>query len=856
MKVIRWGERRHAGASHGGVSTGTQPDSLDLLETGAESATKQSAARFALSRGAFRRTARATALTVVAMTTTMGLVTTATATPSPVGGPLPGLDVVQDAASGAGQTGAQPGDLPLPTGDLLGGGTTQSPSGASPTGDLPLVGGVAGPQGGSPLAGLPLAGGGGSNELVDPDNVQTPGQYVSKPDTNAAHFGTSSTVATPGEKLPSGETRYMADPSARNFNGSPGGWSAYQEYSPLCFTRGVTCVNWNFDHMPTGGPEGDGDGYLRTNGTSLGVAPCTPQNGAGRWISPEFTYDVTTTGAQRSAPAAGRSWKIELDVRQTTLLVGEGHSAYKVEILDEDGRVVTTALGPNGTFPTNKWDHVAAYFDGSEMAFGKNYRISVVIDVVHAETALNIGNLDFDNVALTVGTEPGPAPTVPCTIDGEAPGYLGGLPPEGPPAIRPPDLCPTTNQLGQALAPVLDEAYCLLACTELNGVLDSLKGVFIIGDLETGQFLGYLAGKEAIPSIDPRDLLVYLKDGTLGKLLGYAVLYIGNLVELVKEILNDPVGTVTRVVDGQLDNVRDLLNDPGRLLRLPLDWTVDDITWVLKTALNPPASATQTALGGVVFRDDNKNGMRDAGEPGVQGVNVELKDENGNGYGIATTDAEGRYVFVNPQPRTEPSSYRLVFTLPDGMTFTAKHVPGSVHTNTSNPDPATGETDRVTVTRGQVDLDWHAGVIPSTGGPGPGPGPGTGTPAVVDVCAGVPTINGQDAGTSPGPQFNGGEPITITLPITNCGAAPIEMSDLDVSSEEGKFTCTDANGDGTLAVGESATCTLNTTAKPGTNVVKILITFTDENGDRVTKECLAYYTAPEVPCACDVTKES
>lgn len=854
MKVIRWGERRHAGASPGGVSAGTHPDSLDLLETGAESARMQSAARFPLSRGAFRRTARATALTVVAMTTTVGLVATATATPAPVGGPLPGLDVLQDAtgsAPGGALSGAQTGDLPLPTGDLLGGGATKPLSGTSPTPDLPLVGGVAGPQGGSPLTALPL-GGGSPDGLAQPDNTQTPGMQIGTPD-GPTYLGSMSDVAMPGEKLPSGETRYMANPRDRDFNG-PNGWLGYQEYSPLCTVRGVGCVNWNFAQMPTDGPDGDGDGYMRTNGTSLGVAPCTPQNGVARWLSPLFTYDVTTTGSpQRSAPAAARSWKVELDVRQTTLLVGDGHSAYKVEIVDEDGRVVTTALGPNGTFPTNKWDHVEAYFDGSEMAFGKNYRISVVVDVVHAETAMNIGNVDFDNVALTVGTEPGPAPTVPCTIDGQAPGYLGGLPPQGPPALRPPDLCPTTNQLGQALAPVLDEVYCLLACTALNGTLDQLKGVFIIGDLETGQLLGYLAGKEAIPSIDPRDLLVYLKDGTLGKLAGYAVLFVGNTVELVKEILSDPIGTVTRVVDGQLDNIRDLLNDPGRLLRIPVPWTLDDLKWVLSTALNPPASATQTALGGIVFRDDNKNGMRDPGEPGVQGVNVQLVDENGNDYGTATTDAEGRYVFLNPQPRTEPSSYRLMFTLPDGMTFTAKHVPGSVHANTSNPDPATGETDRVTVTRGQVDLEWHAGVIPGNGGSTPTPTP---TPAVVDVCAGVPTINGQDAGTSPGPQFAGGEPIKIALPITNCGAAPIDMSDLDVSSEEGKFTCTDANGDGTLAVGETATCTLNTTAKPGTNVVEINITFPDENGDLVTKQCIAYYTTTEVPCACDVTTES
>jgi hypothetical protein len=788
------------------------------------------------------------------MATSLGLVTTATAAPVS-DGVLPGLDTLQDATSG--QAGAPTGDLPLPTGDLLGGGLTQPLGGASPTSDLPLLGGATGPQQGGLLPTLPA---GGSPELAQPDNMQTPGQYVGVPDVNATSLGVSTNEAMPGEKLPDGTTRYSANPTDRNFNGSPGGWSAYQEYSPLCTVRGVGCVNWNFHHMPTDGPDGDGDGYLRTNGTSLGVAPCTPQNGVARWLSPLFTYDVTTTDAsQRSAPAAARSWKVELDVRQTTLLVGDGHSAYKVEIVDEEGRVVTTALGPNGTFPTNKWDHVEAYFDGSEMAFGKNYRISVVVDVVHAETALNIGNVDFDNVALTVGTEPGPAPTVPCTIDGEAPGYLGGLPPEGPPAIRPPDLCPTTNQLGQALAPVLDEAYCLLACTALNGPLDQLKGVFIIGDLETGQLLGYLAGKEAIPSIDPRDLLMYLKDGTLGKLVGYAVLFVGNTVELVKEILSDPVGTVVRVTDGQLQNVMDLLADPGRLLRLPVDWTIDDLMWVLQTALNPPPSATQTALGGMVFRDNNKNGMLDASEPGVPGVNVTLVDENGalsdetgKNYGTVTSGPDGRYLFVNPQPRFEPSSYRLRFVLPDGMTFTKKHVPGSVHANTSNPNTDTGETDRITVTRGQVDLEWHAGVDPGdNGGTTPPPAPG-----VVDVCAGVPTVNGQDAGTAPGPQVTAGEQITLSLQVTNCGDKPVAMDDLVVSSAEGTFSCTeDANADGTLAVGETATCTLTTPAKPGDNTVTINITFTDENGDRVTKECIAYYTAPEVPCACDAKAE-
>lgn len=827
MKVIRWGERRFAGASSG-------------------------------RRGSFRRSARATALTAVAMMTSIGLVTTATAAPVIGEGVLPGLGAVQNAAApaaGADQSGAQPGDLPLPTGDLLGGAmqkpagspstpqlplvgdvTGKAPDGSAAPADLPLVGDVTG-QGGSPLADLPLAGGEGSSELAQPDNTETPGMYVNKPD-GEIQLGELSNETSAGEKLEDGTTRYLADPRARDFNGSTGGWVAYQEFSPLCTVRGVGCINWNFRHDPNGGANGDGDGAMVTDGTSLGVAPCTPQNGVARWLSPLFNFDVKDA----------KSWKFEMDVHQTTLLVGDGHSAYKVEVIDEDGRVVTTALGPNGTFPLNKWDHVEANFDGSEMAFGKNYRISIVVDVVHAETALNLGDVAFDNPSLTVGTEPGPAPTVPCTVDGST----DGLPPGPGPAIRPPDLCSSlTNPLGQALAPILDTAYCLLACNELNGTLDSLRGVFIIGDLETGQLLGYLAGKEAIPSIDPRNLLMYLKDGSLGKLAGYAVLFVGNTLGLVQEILSDPVGNVVRLVEGQLKNVMDLLADPGRLLRIPVPWTVDELKWVLSTLLNPPGTS-QTALGGMVFRDDNKNGKLDPGEPGVQGVNVNLIDENGNPYGTVTTGPDGRYLFANPQPRFEPSSYRLVFMKPDGTTFTQKHVPGSVHANTSNPNPETGQTDRITIVKGQVDLNWHAGLLPTDNGNGETPDPD----AVVDVCAGVPTINGQDAGTSPGPEFAGGEPINITLPVTNCGNRPVNMSDMDVTSEYGDFTCTDANGDGKLDVGETATCTLDTTARPGTNTVHIDITVPDANGQPLTKQCLAHYTAPDAPCPCDEKKES
>jgi hypothetical protein len=60
-------------------------------------------------------------------------------------------------------------------------------------------------------------------------------------------------------------------------------------------------------------------------------------------------------------------------------------------------------------------------------------------------------------------------------------------------------------------------------------------------------------------------------------------------------------------------------------------------------------------LGDFVWVDLNVNGLQDAGEPGMSGVRVVVKDGNGNQVGAAATDGAGGY---------------LVGDLPDG-TFTA-----------------------------------------------------------------------------------------------------------------------------------------------------------------------------------------
>ncbi len=589
-------------------------------------------------------------------------------------------------------------------------------TGGADVGDLPIGGDVQLGSLDDPSSGfLPSLPDGDSVSSLDLDgdvsgNVDTPGAAVSTPD-GPTHFGTLTDDASPGATVPGGGHVYLADTGAQDFNSSTGGWAAYQEHSPFCHVRGVTCVNWNFEHVQSGGPAGDGDGFLRVNGTSLGVAPCMPNNGVARWVSPMFTY--TTPHAQ--------SWQLNFDYRQTAVLFGEGHSTFNIQILDDAGRVVTTAHGPQGTFPLNQWTSQETSFDGSKLVYGKDYRISIMVDIVHAETALSWGNLDFDNISMTAMPGEGPAPYTICQPSDDTSGAMAGLL-----AGRETDFCPLTNQLGQQAAPLLDAAHEVLATDPVNDLLDKGSGAFAVLDLETGQFLGYLWGKEAIPSTDPRDLLVYVKDGTLGEAANFVVVFAADTAALAPALLSDPEANLTSIVDGQVDNGRDLLLDPGRLTRIPVDWQTENATFVLETILNPLLTTDErdTQLGGVVFSDDNANGALDSGEPGVPGVPVTLTDVNGTSYGTETTDAHGRYVFTDLQTRSDPSGYVITVdpaSLPKGSSFTTQHAPGTVHGTTSHVDEDTGQTNRITIDRYQQDLEWNVGLVGVGDAPAPAP---------------------------------------------------------------------------------------------------------------------------------------
>ncbi|MFJ8044576.1 SdrD B-like domain-containing protein [Kitasatospora sp. NPDC096147] len=175
------------------------------------------------------------------------------------------------------------------------------------------------------------------------------------------------------------------------------------------------------------------------------------------------------------------------------------------------------------------------------------------------------------------------------------------------------------------------------------------------------------------------------------------------------------------------------------------------------------------SLGDFVWSDLNRNGLQDAGEPGVAGVTAYLLDGTGRevrdktGKPVASTsDAAGAYLFS----RLPNGSYQVRFdlaTLPAGATVTQQDAVRrtAASPEDSDADPATGLTPVVELTGGTQQLNIDLGLIrpveptpPPTPDPSPDPSPSpdpTPAPTVTPkpVPSPSPTHPLPDTGTGP-----------------------------------------------------------------------------------------------------------
>ncbi len=113
---------------------------------------------------------------------------------------------------------------------------------------------------------------------------------------------------------------------------------------------------------------------------------------------------------------------------------------------------------------------------------------------------------------------------------------------------------------------------------------------------------------------------------------------------------------------------------------------------------------THARIGDFVWEDLNGNGLQEAGEPGVNGVTVQIVKDGVPGA-TTTTNGVGFYSFED----LTPGSYSVIVTLPAGALFTAAYVGGDP-TVQSHVD-INGATETVTVAAGQAVLTLDAGII-------------------------------------------------------------------------------------------------------------------------------------------------
>ena len=113
------------------------------------------------------------------------------------------------------------------------------------------------------------------------------------------------------------------------------------------------------------------------------------------------------------------------------------------------------------------------------------------------------------------------------------------------------------------------------------------------------------------------------------------------------------------------------------------------------------------SVGDRVWVDANDNGVQDAGELGLPGVDVALQDGDGQVLATTTTDAAGLYLFDNLQAGT----YRLLFTPPADTWRFAIPSAGADANLDSDASAETGLTAAFSLSHGQADRSRDVGVL-------------------------------------------------------------------------------------------------------------------------------------------------
>ncbi len=115
---------------------------------------------------------------------------------------------------------------------------------------------------------------------------------------------------------------------------------------------------------------------------------------------------------------------------------------------------------------------------------------------------------------------------------------------------------------------------------------------------------------------------------------------------------------------------------------------------------------TPASIGDLVWDDLDGDGVRDAGEPGLDGVPVDLLDGSGAVIASTTSAVDGSYSFIG----VGPGSYRVRFGTTGAYSLVAQDQGGD-DTTDSDADPVTGETSLFTLVSGASNPTLDAGLV-------------------------------------------------------------------------------------------------------------------------------------------------
>jgi protocatechuate 3,4-dioxygenase beta subunit len=174
---------------------------------------------------------------------------------------------------------------------------------------------------------------------------------------------------------------------------------------------------------------------------------------------------------------------------------------------------------------------------------------------------------------------------------------------------------------------------------------------------------------------------------------------------------------------------------------------------------------TLASIGDKVWLDNGSgansgNGVQDAGEPGVAGVTVTLRDNAGNVIATTVTDSYGNYLFDN----LNPGNYTVTVTPPANYIFTAQtntvdNTAGTAPIATgSDVNVTTGQSYIINLVAGENERNIDAGLVFSQ-------------PTTVSLGDKVWFDNGAGGGTAGNGIQDGAEPgvagVTVTLYASN-----------------------------------------------------------------------------------------